>query len=186
MSTIERAVELLDLLDSHTPEIGLTEVHRKTGRDKATCHRHLVALQSVGLLEQNPITKKYRMGPAVLRWAALREASVPRKTSVKVPLEQLAAASGELAHVSMLNGTTLTALADCDAGQHSTRVVIDEKVLPLHATASGLAVLAYASADLLEAAHGAMRRFTDNTITTKAELNRSLHGVRTNGFCRVE
>jgi DNA-binding IclR family transcriptional regulator len=182
LSTIERAVELLNLFDLETPELGLSEVTRRMARDKATCHRHLCALQAVGLLEQNPSTKKYTMGPAVLRWAALREAIVPRKSSVEASLQTIATATGELAHATLLEGAQLNALANCEAGMHSTRVVLDEPYLPLNATASGLAVLAFGQTDQLLGSLDGLAAFTDNTIASPSELEQALQTVRDTGF----
>ena len=48
MSTISKALGLLDLFNEARPRLGLTDVHRLTGRDKATVHRHLVALEEAG------------------------------------------------------------------------------------------------------------------------------------------
>jgi len=62
-------------------------------RDKATTYRHLQALEETGLIEQNPMTKRYRLGPAILQLAQTREATVPRKLGVQVPLFELANAT---------------------------------------------------------------------------------------------
>ena len=182
MSTIARAIALLDLITPETPEIGLSEVTRRTGRDKATCFRHLEALQGAGLLEQNPVTRKYRMGPVVLRWAGLREAAVPRRAAVEPALAALSVATGELAHASLLDDTRLMALAHHDAGVHATRAVIDITELPLNATASGLSVLAFARPGLLAAVEGEFVRHTDRTPKDLAELEPLLEKVRATGF----
>jgi DNA-binding IclR family transcriptional regulator len=182
MSTIKRGVELLNLFGPGTSEIGLSEVHRRTKRDKATCYRHLEALLAVGMLEQDPVSKKYRMGPAVLRWAAIREAAVPRKASVQKSLKILAEATGELAHASILEGSKLLTLAHHDAGVHGTRVVLDVLELPLNATASGLAVLAFSEPELLSIVCDDFERFTSSTLTKGPALDAALAETKASGF----
>jgi IclR family transcriptional regulator, KDG regulon repressor len=182
MSTVARAIDLLDLFSPQQGELGLSEIRRKTGRDKATCYRHLCALEAAGLLEQNPVTKRYRIGPAVLRWAAIREATVPRRASAEGPLRDLAEATGELAHLSLIDGTRLQMLAQVDAGQHSTRVVLEDIHLPFHATASGLATLAFATPEAQIAGTAALPRYTARTIGDPDTLQTKLDQIRAIGF----
>ena len=182
MSTVTRAIDLLDLFTPQQGELGLSEIRRKTGRDKATCYRHLCALEAAGLVEQNPVTKRYRIGPAVLRWAAIREATVPRRASAEGPLRDLAEATGELAHLSLIDGARLQTLAQFDAGQHSTRIVLEDIHLPFHATASGLAILAFAAPETLAAGTGPLHRYTAHTIDDPAALQARLEQIRATGF----
>lgn len=182
MSTIEKAVQLLNFFDARRAEIGLSEFQKLAGRDKATIFRHLSALMAVGLLEQNPATRRYRIGPAVLRLAHLRETSMPRRAGARDALGKLAATTGETAHASIIDGAALAALDDVEATAHSTRVVISDDILPLHATGSGLAVLAFAGPGMLVAAKRKLRRFTDRTAGDDAALDAAVACARATGF----
>lgn len=182
MSTTDKALELLRLFTLNQPEIGLSDICRLAGRDKATTFRHLSALESSGLLEQMADTRRYRIGPFVLRLAQLRERSVPRRETVRPVLAHLAEVTGETAHVSLLQGGELVTLAHHEPKVHANRVVIHERALPLHATASGNAVLAFADAAQRKAAGGDMRAFTDHTTATDEALDRSLCEARRTGF----
>ena len=182
MSTISKAIDLLNWFSVERAEIGLAEFQRLTGRDKATTYRYLCSLEESGLLEQDPITRVYRMGPAVLRFAHVREATVPRRAGVRMILPQLAEATGELAHASILQGNTLVPLTDHASNRHSARVVLSEPELPLHATGSGLAVLAFGQSSLLKATLRKLKRYTDNTATNPKELETKLKTVRATGF----
>jgi IclR family transcriptional regulator, KDG regulon repressor len=182
MSTVARAIDLLDLFSPQQGDLGLSEIRRKTGRDKATCYRHLCALEAAGLVEQNPATKRYRIGPAVLRWAAIREATVPRRASAEGPLRDLAQATGELAHLSLIDGAQLQTLAQFDAGRHSTRIVLEDLHLPFHATASGLATLAFATPKAHAAGTVPLHRYTAHTIDDPGALQAKLDQIRATGF----
>ena len=182
MSTVSKAIDLLSWFTVERAQIGLAEFQRLTGRDKATTYRYLTALEESGLLEQDPQTRAYRMGPAVLRLAHVREATVPRRAGVRLVLPILAEATGELAHASVLQGSSLVTLTDHASTRHSARVVLDEPVLPLHATGSGLAVLAYGTPSLLKAALKKLDRYTDKTHTTPTELNNAIQAARQLGF----
>ena len=136
MSSAAKTLELLSFFSTARPEIGLSQMCRLARRDKATTHRHLQALEEAGLLEQSPLTRQYRLGPKLLQLAQTREATVPRKQAVMEPLAALAQATGETSHVTVLSGTTVYPLADCESNQHSTRAILDVPSFPLHATAS--------------------------------------------------
>lgn len=182
MSTVTKAIELLYLFSAERAEIRLSEFQRLTGRDKTTTYRHLSALESTGLLEQDETTRAYRMGPAVLRFSHIRELTVPRRAGVRRVLPNLADVSGETAHASILQGNTLVSLADHTSSQHSARVILDDAILPFHATASGLAVLAFANNKLKSAAYKKLSKYTEHTVTDRDELDLLLSETRKLGF----
>lgn len=186
MSTVIKAVDLLNLFSAERAEIRLAEFQRLTGRDKTTTYRHLSALESTGLLEQDEITRAYRIGPAVLRYSHIREVTVPRRAGVRLVLPGLADITGETAHASILQGNTLVTLADHTSGRHSARVIMDNAILPFHATASGLAVLAYAGKTLKQHAFDQVEAFTDQTVVDPVEIESLLQRVRATGFSEIE
>jgi DNA-binding IclR family transcriptional regulator len=144
MGTVARALDLLEVFSRQRPQIGLSEIARLTGVNKATCYRLLEEMESRGLIEQLGYTREYRLGPAVLRLAYLREAAVPTRDAAVPVLQRLAHATGETAHLSHLVAGELHTLAFAYAPQHGVKVMMDDAdILPFHVTASGAAVLAY-------------------------------------------
>ena len=182
VSTIRKAIDLLNWFSAERAQIGLAEFQRLTGRDKATTYRYLCALEESGLLERDQQSRAYRIGPAALRLAHVREVTVPRRAGVRLVLPKLADATGELAHASLLQGLSLVTLTSHASTRHSARVVLDEPVLPLHATGSGLAVLAFADPSLRKAALKNLKHYTDFTPTTREALDAALQTIRETGF----
>jgi DNA-binding IclR family transcriptional regulator len=76
MSTVAKALDLLSLFTRTHPQAGLSDLARRSGLNKATCHRMLTDLAAAGLVEQVGPARDYRLGPAVLRLAALREEGI--------------------------------------------------------------------------------------------------------------
>lgn len=185
MSSATKALTLLSHFSIARPEIGLSQLCRIAKRDKATTYRHLQALEIAGFVEQNPVTRHYRLGPAVMQLAQIREATVPRKESALTALKVLADATGETAHATVLSGTTLYGLCECESPHHGTRAVIDINSFPLHATASGLCSVAFGGPELLDAAIGNLEGFTAMTPTTASDLSALIEGVRETGFGRA-
>ncbi len=144
MGTVGKALDLLDLFTRGQPQLGLSDLSRASGLNKATCHRLLTELCSRGLLEQTGPAREYRLGPAVLRLSALREAAVPTREAAMPVLHRLAEATGETAHLSHLVAGRLQTLAFAYAARNGVKVMMeDADHLPFHATASGAAVLGF-------------------------------------------
>lgn len=186
MSSAAKTLDLLHHFSTARPEIGLSQLCRLASRDKATTYRHLQALEDAGFIEQNPLTKQYRLGPVVLGLAQIREATVPRKSGAEAALAALANATGETSHVSVLSGATLFALASCESPHHSTRAIIDIQTFPLHATASGLCALAFGPAELFATAAQSMQAFTPQTAASPDALAQLVTDVRETGFGRTD
>ena len=186
LSSAAKTLELLAYFSTTRPEIGLSQLCKLAKRDKATTYRHLQALEKTGFIEKNPITKQYRLGPAVLQLAQTREATVPRKAGVQAPLFDLADATGETSHVTVLSGTTVYELMSCDSPKHGTRAIIDIQTFPLHATASGLCALAFGPEMLMDVALNELQSFTDTTATTSKDLDALVEAIRNTGFGRAD
>ncbi|WP_461427879.1 IclR family transcriptional regulator [Gymnodinialimonas sp.] len=186
MSSATKTLELLAYFTTARPEIGLSAMCRLAGRDKATTYRHLQALEEVGFVEQNPASKMYRLGPAVLQLAQTREATVPRKAAAEAALTRLAEATGETSHVTVLSGGTIYALASCESHGHATRVIIDVSVFPLHATASGHCALAFGPTELMDQVTDDLEVFTPNTPRSAAQVAGAVAAVRETGFAHSD
>ncbi len=186
MSSTTKALDLLTYFSAVHPEIGLSQLCKLAGRDKATTYRHIEALAKSGLIEKNPVSRQYRLGPSVMKLAQVREATVPRKETALASIKTLAKITGETAHVTILSGDTLYGLCECESPLHGIRAVIDINTFPLHATASGLCALAFGPEQLVDAAIKNMRSHTSMTPTTKADLMRVVGLIKETGFGRAE
>lgn len=184
MGTVSKALELLDLFTRVRPQLGLSDIARLSGVNKATCHRLMTELESYGLAEQVEPSREYRIGPAVLRLAALREETVPYKSIVQPVLAEVTERTGESAHVSMLVGGRVELISFAYAQRHGTRVILhDAETLPFHATSSGLVILAHAGPALQKAVLGRrLPAITARTETDPARIRARLELIRANGY----
>lgn len=184
MGTTGKALSLLDHFTTRRPAIGLSDLARLSDVNKATCFRLVRELVDFGLLEQEPATRAYRIGPGVLHLAALREAAVPRREAAQAVLRALARHTGETAHLSHLVAGRLMTLGFAYAPVHGIRVSMeDADHLPFHATASGKAVLAHLPDDQQDAIlSGPLPALTPDTVTDPARLRAELPGIRRTGL----
>ena len=151
MGTVSKALSLLDFFNRAQPLIGLSELARLSGMNKATVHRLMTELAEQGFVEQAGSGREYRLGPAFLRLASLREAAVPMRDLCQQVLRSLSDATEETAHVSLLQGDRLVTLAYAYSPHHGTRVTMeDADILNFHGTSSGLSVLAFSAPDFVD------------------------------------
>ncbi|WP_137702455.1 IclR family transcriptional regulator [Marimonas lutisalis] len=186
MGTVTKALSLLSFFNRSRSTIGLSEMARLSGLNKATVHRLLTEMQAQGFVEQTGAGREYRLGPAFLRLAALREAAVPTRDLAQAVLADLSQATGETAHVSMLHGDTLVTVAYAYSPQHGTRVTMeDAEVLTFHNTSSGLATLAFSEAGFVdEILSRPLEKRTPHTETDPGKIRATLSDVRTSGMAQ--
>ncbi len=183
MRTVEKALKLLDFFSDKVVEAGLSDLARLSGIDKATVLRMLNDMAECGLVEQNPDTKRWRLGAGVLRLARLREAAQP-VTRVMTPiLERLADETGETAHVSLVSGRDLANVGVVESTR-ANRVHIEPGLtLPLHATASGVAFAAFARPEQTERALSRkLTAITGTTPVTRDDLAARIALTRGRGY----
>lgn len=183
MSTVEKALSLLDKFDRSTPELGLSEIAKQSGFDKATTRRLLLSLAAGGFVEQDSESRLYRLGPSLLRLARLREAAFPFVDVSRPIVDELSAETGETVHVSALAGATLSTVYVCESARaHRVAVALGTR-LPFNCTASGVACLAFGAESLRRAAFAQpLARLTRHSIGSVAELKRRVAEARQSGF----
>jgi IclR family transcriptional regulator, acetate operon repressor len=182
-STVDKALELLNQFTQSRAQIGLSELARLAELDKATVHRMLTVLAKHGFVEQNEQTKLYRLGAGLLRLARSREASFPISSVIDAELQTLMHQTGETAHASLIAGGSLATVGIVH-GQKTIRVTLDaDQSLPFHATASGIACLAFLPNDKLNSIlKRKLAGFTANTPTSPQDVQTAISIVRTKGF----
>lgn len=188
MATIDKALSLLDLFSENRPEIGLTEIKSLSGFDKGTTHRYLSTLRDCGFLEQNQSTKAYRLGPAVIRLAMVREKTVPRAHIAAEYIDSLASDIKELVHISVPQARGMTSLYAKDGGSTGTRVGFNpSELLPYHATSSGLSMLAFGPARYRKNhAQQDLTRFTRRTLSEQSALAQKILATQEQGYARAD
>lgn len=186
-TTVAKALSLLDYFSEAEPEIGLSELARRSGVDKATVHRMLVVMCDHGLLEKRGDLRLYRLGAGVLRLARVRETAFPVSSIYQHSLDQLSAKLGETAHASLVSGRALATIGVSESNRGSRVSLIAGEILPMHSTASGLAVLAFSKPEIVDRVLGeALIAKTARTITDPEMLRAQLAEIRLAGVAEAD
>ena len=185
--SLERGLAILSAFGSDKSTIGVSELSRELSLSRSTTHRYIATLTSLGYLQQDSETKRYRLGPRVLDlgFAAInsmdiREISVPH-------LQALSDATGFTVNMAILDGPDVVYIERCRTSRSRQREIdLNLHVgsrLPAYCTAMGKALLAFVPAERLEE----ILDQTDliargpNTIVDRAALRTEMERVRIAG-----
>lgn len=147
MSTIDKAMAVLSAFTIDTPELGVTEISRALDLNKVVVHRLLRELEANGMIEQDPDSKRYRLGYEVLKLATRKLSSANLLRTAIPHLDALREETGESVHLSIKRGEAILRLYIVQT-RHFLRYsadVGDES--PIHCTAAGKILLAYSDPD---------------------------------------
>ncbi len=164
----------------------LSDVARSADIPVSTAHRLVTELVEWGFLDR-AADKRYCVGGLLTQLGA-NVWHVPRiQSQAEQVLDDLAAAVRSTVRFGVLDGQTLKCL---ERRPHPNGPARSEACrLPVHATAVGKALLAYAEpAAINDVVRRGLRRYTDATIVTGTALRRDLALVRMNqlAWCRQE
>lgn len=176
---------LRELADHPGSAMGVRELAQRLGMSPATAHRTLGNLVSEGLVTQDDAHGRYSLGLEAFRLGLVLAAKAPWQDICPAHLRALAKATGESPAFAIVDREQLRMLTVARAhSQHAVRVVEPDGWKPLHAGASGLAILAFLPQgdrdDALEAAR--LTRETERTITDPQRLRLELDAIRDRGY----
>lgn len=179
-----RAIRLLKLFTAAAPELQLAEISELSGLNKTTAHRLLQALHSEELLDRNPGTGAYRLGPGMMALGVQALSSNDLRIRARPLLKRLAEETGETATLEVPIDDTMLILDEVTSkhfvgasGNVGTR-------WPIHATSTGKALIAFEQhgPDRLRAI---LPSLTARTITELAVLEQQLGDIRRRGFAET-
>ncbi|MFQ5529064.1 MAG: IclR family transcriptional regulator [Gemmatimonadota bacterium] len=184
VQAVHRAFLVMEQLAS--AEMGLTELATATDLPKSTIARLLHTLQYEDAVEQDQVSGRYRIGPSIASLAGTTDRSSDLISRARPHLVVLAQESGEDAGFAVPDGHRVHYVAQTDSdNQIQIRDWTGER-LPMHAVASGLAILAHWPDEALERyLDQPLRAYTENTTTSPAELRERLEQTRRDGFVWV-
>jgi DNA-binding IclR family transcriptional regulator len=178
----QRIVRVLETFTADRTVQSASEIGRRAGLPSSTAHRLVDELVEEGLLDRDE-DRRVRLGLRL--WElALRGSQALRLRQAALPfMERIQSRVREHTQLAVLEQDSalfLERLSHPAAGANITRIA---GRLPLHASSSGLVLLAYADADLQERVlAGALPALSPETVTDASSLARILAGIRRAGF----
>lgn len=183
LASVDHALRILELLRVE-PAMRLSDVARELGVANSTAHRLLAALAHRGFVRQQPGTRRYVAGDALLKIGRAAVLHAELRDRAHPLLQVLSADLGETIHLGVRHGT-LVHYVDAVESTRAVRVAARTgRTLAAHWTSTGKVLLAGVSDDTLRRLYGgpALPTGTPNSIGDIEVLLGDLHECRRMGF----
>jgi IclR family acetate operon transcriptional repressor len=183
--SVDRAISILDLLAAGGGRTG-ADVARELRVHRSTALRLLSTLERHGLVERDPRTARYSLGRRLAQLASVVTGEFDLRHVARPVCEHLATAAGETATLDVLVGDVIVPIEQATASTSVVSVNWLGGRYPVHCTASGKAIAAFASDALRERLLALpLDRVTPHTITDATKLAAQLDEVRRSGIART-
>lgn len=184
--SIGRAVALLRLLAAHPRDgVSLSDLVVGSGLSKPTCRRILLALIEPGLAVQDPVSRRYFLGPEAFVIGTMAAERYGAQRLARDGVARLARLTGDAAFFQVRSGWSVVCLQRED-GDYPIRshVLAAGDRHPLGAGAGGLALLAALPDDEVEAAIAATAELRGEryAMLTDAVIRRLVAETRERGY----
>lgn len=184
IQSLDRGLEVLEILGNSDGLTGVTELANMLDVDKATIYRVLFTLRSRGYVDQDEETRKYEIGLKAIELGQKALRKLDLRTKVKPFLRELARATGEtVLLVTLINDKLVYIDKEESSALLTISTQIGKEAAP-HCTATGKAFLAYLPDEKIDRflSNFELRPHTAKTIVTLPELKAHLRMVREQGY----
>jgi len=180
--SVQLAIDVLETVSFADEEMGVTQIAERLNVTKGSVHRHLHTLVQRGYLAQNPATSRYTIGPKGRLLARL----TPETDLVQLaegPMRGLRDALGHTVVLSEMTPRGALVLARLNSTAPIEIGVRPGSELPLHATAQGKVLLAFAPRPFqTRILSRRLEAVTDRTITSAPRIEKALLDIAKRGY----
>jgi DNA-binding IclR family transcriptional regulator len=182
--SVKKAFAILNAVSSSREGLGVSELAKKLEMAKSTVHGMTSALEELGAVMRDPLTKKYKLGFTLLEIARSAYSHIDLKTAARPVTEDLMDKTGTSVFLGILNWDHVTILDIVEARQDLNITAPVGSNIPLFAGAVGKVFLATMEEEQASKVIESMKlpKFTDNSITDRDSYCMELAKVRENGY----
>lgn len=184
VQSIERALDILEVLCEEENPVELRELAKKAKLHKATVHRILKTLMKRGYIENINGSGVYKLGLQLLKLSSSLLEGLEVRREAKDLLEKLRDKTGETVHLGILEGAEVVYIEKIEGTRPLHMASGVGKRVPLYCTSLGKAILAYLEEERLNSLLKTinLEPRTPNTITSIEKLKEELVKIRHLGY----
>ena len=182
--SVKKAFAILSAISSSKDGMGVSDLAKKLKMAKSTVHGMTSALEELGAVMRYPLTKKYKLGFALLEIGRSAYSQIDLQTSARPVTEELMEKTRTSVFLGILNWDHVTILDIVEARQDLNITAPVGSTIPLFAGAVGKVFLASMPEDQAEKIiqSKGLPRFTDNSIVDMEAYFNELRQVKEKGY----
>lgn len=178
-----RVADVLLAFADGAQSLGVSEVARKVDISKAVVFRIFQSLVEKGFLDKDDENRQYRLGAAAAALGARALQELDMRKAAQSELICLRDHTRETTTLSELVGDKRVYLEQYESAQSIRMTVELGRPYPLHAGASGKAIMAFLGRDRIdELMSRGLDRLTPSTVTDTSELGHELSSIKRAGY----
>src|SRR5919204_4125428 len=148
--SVGKAFQILSVFSVQRPELSASQIATETGLDRSTTHRFLTTLLDIGVIVQDTASRRYRLGLPLLDYAYVLLNTLEIRRIALSHLHELHRDVEATLSLGVRDGTEVVLVERSFGPWVPTGGFEIGQRLPLHASATGLATLAFLAAGELE------------------------------------
>jgi len=184
VQTIERTLDLIELLATAKDGLGVTEIGQQIGLHKSTVFRLLSALTERGYVEKDPKTSAYKLGLKFIEISGLFLKKLELKTEALPVMRRLAEIVGQPVHLAILDGHEVIYIEKVELVNSIRMYSQIGRRAPVFCSAIGKILLSGLAPErlreVLDNLH--FEKFTEHTLLTKTALAQEIAAVSCQGW----
>lgn len=183
VTALASGLDVILAFDEAHPRMTLSEVASRTGMNRARARRFLLTLHALGYVRKQQ--RYFELAPRVLQLGYAFLSANDYRSVIQQVLEDITAECGESSSLGVLDGDDVIYVARSSARHRLMAITLSVGTrLPAAHTSMGRVLLAQLPDARLDAylARVTLERYTDKTITDKAELKKCILKVRQQGY----
>jgi len=179
-----RSLAVLEFVANSDSPVSLTEIMERLDLPKPTVFRILATLEDSGMLQREPVAKRYSPGERLTLLCANAMLRSPYRSARRAILEELVEKLGETCNLTIPNGHHVMYLERVESSWPLRISITAGSKVPLYASASGKLFLAFSQKRLRDRllVNAPLIAHTKNTLHTLKELEVEFSNIRKNGY----
>ncbi|CAN5227190.1 IclR family transcriptional regulator [soil metagenome] len=181
--SVSTALTILDRFADSAESLGVSEIAQACGLNVSQVSKVLATFAESGMLVQDAATRRYSVGPRLYAIGSRHLAGNELCHAAMPILRDLTASTGHSSRLSVPDGDRVLFLVGVEGPMFIDTGWRSGTRMPLHATAAGRVMLAFADAVVSESSPRApLPALTDRTVVDRRKLDKLVTDVRRNGY----
>ncbi len=184
IQSVNRALTLLSLFTHSSPRLGITEISKAMGLPKPTVHGLVRTLMKQGFVQQDPETRKYRLGLKIYELGIVLTGSLHINQRGAGLAYQLSKQTGLVSRIAIWDLDSALLTVNIEPRSHLLFAHQIGPRIPAYCSAVGRALLAFLEPREFQGYidRVKLKPLTVNTITHKKQLVKEIEETRRRGY----
>lgn len=180
VKSIYKALDILESISNGRKDAGVQELSVKLGLPSSTTHRILSTLETRGYVKQNS-ENKYSLGLKLLDLQLSLSKDLDLPNLAHPVMQEIVEQTRESTNLAVRENLESIHILRLESPE-VLRANVQGYRLPIHSSATGKVLLAFAPEAVLNSLPEQFPAFTEKTITSKEKLIQHLESIRNQGY----